>query len=121
MNILVAHNFYKQPGGEDQCVAAEIAMLRAYGHNVTQYCLRNESIDAMSRLGVASRTIWSSPAFRELRELFRTHQPQIAHFHNIFPLISPAAYYAARAENVRVVQTLNDLPTMTKHAHDWEK
>jgi glycosyltransferase involved in cell wall biosynthesis len=108
MNILVAHNFYKQPGGEDQCVAAEVAMLRAHGHNVTQYCLRNESIDAMSRLDVASRTIWSSPAFRELRELFRTLQPQIAHFHNTFPLISPAAYYAARAENIRVVQTLHN-------------
>jgi glycosyltransferase involved in cell wall biosynthesis len=108
MNILVAHNFYKQPGGEDQCVAAEVAMLRAHGHNVTQYCLRNESIDAISRLDVASRTIWSLPAFRELRELFRTLQPQIAHFHNTFPLISPAAYYAARAENIRVVQTLHN-------------
>jgi glycosyltransferase involved in cell wall biosynthesis len=108
MNILVAHNFYKRAGGEDQCVAAEVAMLRAHGHNVTQYCLRNESIDAMSRLDVASRTIWSLPAFRELRELFRTLQPQIAHFHNTFPLISPAAYYAARAENIRVVQTLHN-------------
>jgi glycosyltransferase involved in cell wall biosynthesis len=108
MNILVAHNFYKQPGGEDQCVAAEIAMLRAHGHNVTEYRLRNESIDATSRLDVALRTIWSLPAFRELRELFRAHQPQIAHFHNTFPLISPAAYYAARAENVRVVQTLHN-------------
>src|SRR5262249_9256982 len=30
------------------------------------------------------------------------------HFHNTLPLISPAAYYAARAENVRVVQTLHN-------------
>jgi glycosyltransferase involved in cell wall biosynthesis len=108
MNILAAHNFYKQPGGEDQCVAAEVAMLKSHGHEVTQYFLRNESIDAMSRLQVGSRTIWSGPAFRELRQLFRTHRPQIAHFHNTFPLISPAAYYAARAENVRVVQTLHN-------------
>jgi glycosyltransferase involved in cell wall biosynthesis len=108
MNILVAHNYYKQPGGEDQCVAAEVAMLRAHGHKVTEYCLRNESIDAMSSLSVASRTIWSLPAFRELRKIFRAHQPQIAHFHNTFPLISPAAYYAARAENIRVVQTLHN-------------
>src|SRR5580704_15873681 len=108
MNILAAHNFYKQPGGEDQCVAAEVAMLKAHGHEVTQYFLRNESIDAMSRLQVGSRTIWSGPAFRELRQLFRTHRPQIVHFHNTFPLISPAAYYAARSENVRVVQTLHN-------------
>jgi glycosyltransferase involved in cell wall biosynthesis len=108
MNILIAHNFYKQPGGEDQCMAAEVAMLKAHGHEVTQYCLRNDSIDAMSSLEVAGRTIWSRSSFRELRHLFRTRRPQIVHFHNTFPLISPAAYYAARAENVRVVQTLHN-------------
>jgi len=108
MNILVAHNFYQQPGGEDPCVSAEVAMLRKYGHRVTQYCLSNDSIDAMGRVDLAARTIWSRPAFCELRQLFRTHRPQIAHFHNTFPLISPAAYYAARAEDVRVVQTLHN-------------
>jgi glycosyltransferase involved in cell wall biosynthesis len=106
MNILMAHNFYQQSGGEDQCVAAEVAMLRAHGHEVIQYCLRNDSIDSMSRLSLASRTIWSRPAFRELQELFRRYRPQVAHFHNTFPLISPAAYSAARAENV--VQTLHN-------------
>ena len=116
MKILVAHNFYKQPGGEDQCVAAEVAMLRAHGHEVTQYCLRNESIDAMGRLQLASRTIWSRAAYRNLRELFRTHRPQIAHFHNTFPLISPSAYYAARAENVRVVQTLHNFRLLCANA-----
>jgi glycosyltransferase involved in cell wall biosynthesis len=116
MNILVAHNFYKQPGGEDQCVAAEVAMLRAHGHEVTQYCLRNESIDTMGRVQLASRTIWSRTAFRELRELFRTHRPQIAHFHNTFPLISPAAYYAARAENIRVVQTVHNFRLLCANA-----
>jgi glycosyltransferase involved in cell wall biosynthesis len=108
MNILIAHNFYKQPGGEDQCMAAEVAMLKAHGHEVTQYCLRNDAIDTMSSLEVAGRTIWSRSSFRELRQLFRTRRPQIVHFHNTFPLISPAAYYAARAEKVRVVQTLHN-------------
>jgi glycosyltransferase involved in cell wall biosynthesis len=108
MNILVAHNFYKQPGGEDQCVSAEVAMLREYGHRVMQYSLSNDSIDAMGRVELAARTIWSGPTFSELRQLFQAHRPQIAHFHNTFPLISPSAYYAARAENVRVVQTLHN-------------
>jgi glycosyltransferase involved in cell wall biosynthesis len=108
MKILVAHNFYKQAGGEDQCVAAEVAMLRAHGHEVIQYFISNELIDAMSRLELASRTIWSRSSSCELRRLFRTHRPHIAHFHNTFPLISPAAYYAAQAEDVRVVQTLHN-------------
>ena len=39
MDIVVAHNFYQQPGGEDQCVAAEVAVLRQHGHNVIEYLL----------------------------------------------------------------------------------
>ncbi len=108
MNILVAHNFYKLAGGEDQCVAAEVALLRAHGHEVTQYCLSNDSIDDMGRLQLASRTIWSRQTIAEMRQLIRSHRPQVVHFHNTFPLMSPAAYYAAHAEGVPVVQTLHN-------------
>jgi glycosyltransferase involved in cell wall biosynthesis len=108
MNILVAHNSYKFAGGEDQCVAAEVAMLRAHGHRVTQYCLSNETTDGMRRLELAGRTIWSRAAFLDVRRLIRAHRPQVVHFHNTLPLISPAAYYAARAEGTPVVQTLHN-------------
>jgi len=108
MKILIAHNFYQQPGGEDQCVAAEAALLKAHGHEVIHYTLHNDSINSLSRFQAAARTIWNRSAYRELRALIRTHRPRIVHFHNTFPLISPAAYYAAQAENVRVVQTLHN-------------
>src|SRR5207302_7297763 len=108
MHILVAHNYYKLAGGEDQCVAAEVALRRAHRHRVTQYCLSNDATDDMGRLELASRTIWSGPAFLEMRRLICVHRPQVVHFHNTLPLISPAAYYAARAEGVPVVQTLHN-------------
>jgi glycosyltransferase involved in cell wall biosynthesis len=108
MKILVVHNFYQQAGGEDQCMAAEVAMLEAHGHAVTQYCRHNDAINTMSSLQAASRTLWSWPTYHELRELLRAQRPQIVHFHNTFPLISPSAYYAAQAENVGVVQTLHN-------------
>ncbi len=57
MKILLAHNQYQQPGGEDQSVTAEIAMLEAFGHEVIQHRVHNDSIKNMSRLGVAARTI----------------------------------------------------------------
>jgi glycosyltransferase involved in cell wall biosynthesis len=117
MDILVAHNFYKQPGGEDQCVAAEVAMLKAHGHNVIEYRRHNDSTDALGRLGLASQTIWNRSVFHELRRLFRIHRPQIVHFHNTFPLISPAAYYAARAENIRVVQTVHNYRFLCANAN----
>ena len=108
MNILVAHNYYKLTGGEDQCVAAEVALLRGHGHHVTHYCLSNDTIDGMRRLQLAGRTIWSRQAFLEMRRLIGALRPQVVHFHNTFPLISPAAYYAAHAEGVPVVQTLHN-------------
>jgi len=108
MDILVAHNFYQQAGGEDQCVSAEVALLRAHGHKVREFYLHNDALDRMGRAQALSRTIWSQSTYRELRRIFRAERPQIAHFHNTFPLISPAAYYAARSENVRVVQTLHN-------------
>jgi glycosyltransferase involved in cell wall biosynthesis len=116
MKILVGHNRYKQPGGEDQCVAAEVAMLQANGHEVIPYFVTNDSIDGMSRLDAATRTIWSRSAYQEVRTLIRAHRPRIAHFHNTFLLISPAVYYAAQAENVRVVQTLHNFRLLCPNA-----
>ena len=116
MKILLAHNQYQQPGGEDQSVSAEIAMLEAFGHEVIQYRIHNDSIKEMSSLGIAARTIWNQTSFREVRELIRTHRPDIAHFNNTFPLISPAAYYAAQAEGVPVIQTLRNYRLMCPSA-----
>ena len=108
MRIVVAHNAYQQPGGEDACVRAETAMLSAHGHTIIPFDVSNDTIASMSRLDAAARTVWSRPAYRELRALFRRERPDVVHFHNTFPLISPAAYYAARQEGVGVVQTLHN-------------
>lgn len=116
MKILIAHNYYQQPGGEDGCVAAEAALLEMHGHEVIQYSLHNDSINGIGRFQVAARTIWSQPAYHDMRSLIRAQRPQIVHFHNTFPLISPAAYYAAQAENTRVVQTLHNFRLLCPNA-----
>ena len=116
MRILLAHNYYQQPGGEDVCFAAEVAMLTSNGHSVIKYCLHNDVINNMSGFDAASRTTWSRSAYREVRSLIRTHRPQVAHFNNTFPLISPAAYYAARSEGVPVVQTLHNFRLLCPNA-----
>src|SRR5436190_17345829 len=116
MKVLVAHNYYQQAGGEDQCFAAEVDLLRANGQEVIEYRADNHAIDGMSRLSVAARTIWNRKTYREVRALIRDHRPQVAHFHNTFPLISPAAYYAARAERVGVIQTLHNFRLLCPNA-----
>ena len=106
--ILLIHNYYQQPGGEDQVFADEAAMLEANGHEVVRFTLHNDTIKEMSHLHAAGRTIWSTRAYRELHQQIRSQRPGVVHFHNTFPLISPAAYFAARAAGTAVVQTLHN-------------
>ncbi len=108
MKVLMAHNYYRQPGGEDQVFAAESALLEAHGHRVIRYTVHNDEIEGMSPAALARKTVWNGSVYRELRALIRRERPQVVHFHNTFPLISPAAYHAARAEGVPVVQTLHN-------------
>ncbi len=108
MRILIAHNFYQQSGGEDSVFYAEAALLEQYGHAPLRYVLHNNQIRDMARISVAGKTLWNRQVHRELADLVRNQSIDIVHFHNTFPLISPAAYSAVRKEGAAVVQTLHN-------------
>src|SRR5258705_9026476 len=108
MRVLLVHNSYQFAGGEDRAVAADRALLASHGHETKLYLRGYDEITkrtGVSRLGLAADVIWSRSAYRELRRLIRDWRPDVAHFHNIFPLVSPSAYDACHAEGVPVVQT----------------
>jgi glycosyltransferase involved in cell wall biosynthesis len=106
--VLVAHNVYQQAGGEDAVFRAESGLLRRCGHVVFQYTEDNARIEGMNRLALGAETLWSRSSRKKLRKILNETQPQVAHFHNTFPLISPSAYYACRKAKVPVVQTLHN-------------
>ncbi len=111
MKVLVVHNQYQQTGGEYVVVRAETALLQRRGHEVVEYRRHNEVIEDYSLLQKAAlyfSTTWSKKSYREVRELCRTFKPDVAHFHNILPLISPSAYYACKDEGVPVVQAVQN-------------
>lgn len=108
MKILLCHNYYQQPGGEDLSFAAEGRLLEERGHAVVRFTRHNDDIGHMSRWGAARRTFWNREISTDLRALIRRERPAVMHCTNTFPLISPAAYYAARAEGVPVVQSLRN-------------
>ena len=83
MRVLLAHNYYRQPGGEDVVFAAEAELLRRKGHTVIEYTERNSRIDGMNRLRLAAQTVWSSPARKRLLNLLRAERPDVIHFHNV--------------------------------------
>ncbi len=114
--ILLLHNYYQQAGGEDQVVASETALLGDHGHDIVTYTKSNDAIKGVGGLGLLGTTLWNAAVYRELRDLIRQKSPALAHFHNTFPLISPAAYYAAHREGVPVVQTLHNYRLLCANA-----
>lgn len=123
MRIVVCHNYYQQPGGEDQVFRDEVALLEAHGHRVVPFVVHNDTIHGRSKLKVALETIWNQRAAAELATVVRLERAEVVHFHNTFPLISPAAYQAVRSTGAAVVQTLHNFrllcpgATFTRDGH----
>ena len=110
-SVLVIHNQYQQFGGEDAVVRAEVDLLRRTGHRVVQYVRDNAALANWPPLRKAPlffSTTWDRSAYAEIRALIEKERPDIAHCHNLLPLVSPAAYYACKSAGVPVVQTLHN-------------
>jgi glycosyltransferase involved in cell wall biosynthesis len=116
MRVLLVHNRYIQRGGEDAVFAAEAALLRHFGHEVIEFVKDNKDLDSRGRLALFRMTIWSKESYHELSELVRSERPEIVHFHNTLPLISPAGAHAAKAQGVATVQTLHNYRMMCPSA-----
>lgn len=108
MNVIVCHNFYQQPGGEDQVFADETALLESHGHRVVRYTVHNDAVAKTGKIALFGKTLWNRTIAREIGELAWREKVDVVHFHNTFPLISPAAYYAAQKAGAAVVQTLHN-------------
>lgn len=111
MRILILHNSYQFLGGEDEAVAGDVRILQAHGHQTELYTRGHGEIvnrDGVGNVALAAESFWSPRSYLAIRGLIRRQRPDIAHFHNIFPLITPSGYAACRAEGVPVVQTLHN-------------
>jgi glycosyltransferase involved in cell wall biosynthesis len=108
MKILAVHNRYQRPGGEDQVFVDETALLETLNHRVLRYEVHNDQVKQVNRLILAKDTVWNTSVYRDLGTLIHRERPDVVHFHNTLPLVSPAGYYAARAEGVPVIQTLHN-------------
>jgi glycosyltransferase involved in cell wall biosynthesis len=111
MKVVLVHNSYQQPGGEDVVFKREGDLLKAAGHDVLEYVRTNSEIEDYSivrRLTLLGRTVWATDSHRDFTLLLQQHKPDVVHVHNTFPLISPAIYSACRHAGVPVVQTLHN-------------
>ena len=111
MKALLIHNFYQSssPSGEDVVFRNETQLLKTNGINVVTFEKYNDTITKNTN-GITSalNTIWSKNTYNELKALIQKEKPDIAHFHNIWYLISPSAFYACKDAGIPVIQTLHN-------------
>ncbi|MDB5710394.1 MAG: hypothetical protein JWL96_2464 [Sphingomonas bacterium] len=109
MRVLVLHNRYRIAGGEDVAVAAEVALLRGRGHDVTLVEVDNADIAGpAARAGAALGTAWRPARRRWAQHLVERTGAEVVHVHNFFPLLSPSVIDGARDAGAAVVQTLHN-------------
>src|SRR5579863_78811 len=111
MKILLIHNLYQQPGGEDAVFDNERRLLEEAGHEVSTYVRSNSEIDALNGLQkiiLPARSAWAIDARREITQILRLEKHDVVHVHNTFTMISPSIYSACAASGIPVVQTLHN-------------
>lgn len=98
-------------GGEDKVVDEEIQLLQQNGVQVVKYFISNDEIKIdglVSKVKLGLNTIWSKTQYNKLKNIIISEKPDVVHFHNTFPLLSPSVYYACSNLGVPVVQTLHN-------------
>ena len=111
LKIVVVHNTYQQPGGEDVVFEQERRMLENAGHQVIPYCRSNWDVDSyhgVRLVNLAARTVWAPDSRREFLQLLQQEKPDLVHVHNTFVMISPSIYSACSEAGIPVVQTLHN-------------
>lgn len=113
MKILLSHDYYRSnaPSGEDAVFKNECELLEKNGNEIFRYERFNDDIDEstlLKRVTLARESVWSDKTYEDVSSLLHRIRPDIAHFHNTFPLISPSAYAACQDNQVPVVQTLHN-------------
>jgi glycosyltransferase involved in cell wall biosynthesis len=106
MRILVAHSFYRLPGGEDRYVGQQIQLL-ARRHDVELFSRRNEDLEG-GLSTAALMTASSSQDRHDLRKAIRSFRPDLIHLHNAYPALGPAVHLEAQRAGVPLAMTVHN-------------
>jgi len=119
LRVLVLHNRYRQWGGEDAVMDAEVKMLRANGVEVRVVLFDNEVDRGQEILGtiqLGRRSAWSLDSAHRIAQQCREFRPHVAHIHNFWMRLTAAAHGVCQAEGVATVQTLHNFRPLCLNA-----
>ena len=109
--VLIVHNYYQIPGGEDTVVENEKNLLEKHGHEVVLYTRHNSELKGMSKLQkllLPFSTIFNLRTYREVRTIIKEQNIDVLHVHNTLNLVSPSVYYAGFSKKIPVVQSVHN-------------
>ena len=109
--VLIVHNYYQIPGGEDTVVANEKKMLEDHGHEVVLYTRNNSELNNLKKwqkVLLPISTVFNYQTYKEIKKIIKKESIDIVHVHNTLNMISSSVYYAAFACKVPVVQTVHN-------------
>lgn len=105
MKILMVHNNYAKPSGEEHACESIAQLLQERGHCVTWF--RKSSADIPPSLGGKARAffsgIYSFRSRREMDRLLRENDFDIVQVQNLYPLVSPSILAPVRKRGVPMV------------------
>ena len=117
LRILLVHNYYQQPGGEDAVFSAEKKLLLSRGHSVEAYTDSNDRLQETNSLIAAKNIVWSSISKKAISAKIEQFKPNVVHFHNTFGVMSPSVYYACSEKGIPIVQTLHNYRLICPNAY----
>lgn len=109
MKVLQVHNFLRFGGGEDAMFDNTVVLLRQKGEEVITFTKDSKQIapGMGGKLHAFASGIYSRTSAREIVRLIERVHPDVAHFHNVYPLISGSAIAACRHAGVPVVLSVH--------------
>lgn len=107
--VLLLHNRYREPGGEERSVSEIAALLRSRGHHVEVLERSSETLaGARGRARAGAAMLRGGTDAREVAGAIERSGATVLHAHNINPLFGPRALAAAREAGARVVMHLHN-------------
>lgn len=111
MKIVIVHNEYQQPGGEDVVARQERQLLERAGHKVVLYVRTNWEVNSYSglkQIALVPKAVWSADTRKDFARLLQSEKPDVVHVHNTFVVISPSIFSVCRELGIPVVHTLHN-------------
>jgi len=109
VNVLIVHNRYRTPGGEERSVAEIAALLRERGHAVEVLERSSAALGGLrGRAKAGAAMIAGGLGPDEVEQAVRRTRADVVHAHNVHPLWGSRALAAARRAGASVVVHLHN-------------